>query len=166
MVIEVKETRAKIDTLTGDVKAHLNQAMISALDKKIDQNHNVIRADIESLRHRADIANLGHSLAAVIVGRPRLIRRPNSTRRAHGKRAQRLKRKERAAPKSAQEPQLNAHSAPVRPWRPPEFALTPALVACSAGREDHAWRSNSFRQFSGFVWVGVAEARGARAVLP
>lgn len=68
MVIEVKETRAKIDTLTGDVKA--NQAMISALDKKIDQNHNVIRADIESLRHRADIANLGHSLAAVIVGRP------------------------------------------------------------------------------------------------
>ena len=68
MVIEVKETRATIDTLTGDVKA--NQAMISALDKKIDQNHNVIRADIESLRHRADIANLGHSLAAVIVGRP------------------------------------------------------------------------------------------------
>lgn len=68
MVIEVKETRAKIDTLTGDVKA--NQAMISALDKKIDQNHNVIRADIEGLRHRADIANLGHSLAAVIVGRP------------------------------------------------------------------------------------------------
>ena len=44
MVIEVKETRAKIDTLTGDVKA--NQAMISALDKKIDQNHNVARIRI------------------------------------------------------------------------------------------------------------------------
>ena len=65
---DVKETRVMIGALTADVRA--DHAMIDALDKKIDKNHGEIRVDLANLRHGADIADLRHSLAAVIVGRP------------------------------------------------------------------------------------------------
>ena len=68
LAADVKETRVMIGALTADVKA--NHAMTDALDKKIDKNHGEIRADLANLRHGADIADLRHSLAAVIVGRP------------------------------------------------------------------------------------------------
>ena len=68
LAADVKETRVMIGALTADVRA--DHAMIDALGKKIDKNHGEIRVDLANLRHGADIADLRHSLAAVIVGRP------------------------------------------------------------------------------------------------